>query len=178
MLMLYLSMLETDEDKQNFEQLYIRYAQDMYAVAYNILKNKEDAEDAVHQSFLKIAENFRKISQIPCHEIKPYIVIISRNTAINIYNKNKKRAEHSAVLPDETVDYVSSYPQDEYYELVSAIKQLPQMYKDILFLYCLQEFSAKETAKMLDITVDTVRQRALRAKRMLKEILEKGESDD
>lgn len=36
MLMLYLSMLETDEDKQNFEQLYIRYAQNMYAVAYNI----------------------------------------------------------------------------------------------------------------------------------------------
>ncbi|MGN1086219.1 MAG: RNA polymerase sigma factor [Porcipelethomonas sp.] len=52
------------------------------------------------------------------------------------------------------------------------------MYKDILFLYCLQEFTAKETAKMLDISVDNVRQRALRAKRMLKEILEKGESDD
>lgn len=92
MLMLYLSMLETDEDKQNFERLYIRYAQDMYAVAYNILKNKEDAEDAVHQSFLKIAENFRKISQIPCHEIKPYIVIISRK----IYT-TKIRNEQNAV---------------------------------------------------------------------------------
>lgn len=176
--MLYLSMLESDEDKLNFKQLYIKYAQDMYAVAYNILKNKEDAEDAVQQSFLKIAENFTKISQIPCHEIKPYIVIISRNTAINIYNKNKKRTKRRAVLSDKTADYVSSYPKEEYYELVSAIKQLPQMYKDVLFLYCLQGFSAKETAKMLDIKVDTVRQRALRAKRMLKDILEKGENND
>lgn len=56
MLAIYLSMLETNEEKNQFEQLYIKYKQDMYAVAYGILKNKEDAEDAVHQSFLKIAD--------------------------------------------------------------------------------------------------------------------------
>ena len=56
MLAIYLSMLETNEEKNQFEQLYIKYKQDMYAVAYGVLKNKEDAEDAVHQSFLKIAD--------------------------------------------------------------------------------------------------------------------------
>ena len=92
MLAIYLSMLETNEEKNQFEQLYIKYKQDMYAVAYGILKNKEDAEDAVHQSFLKIADNFSKVSQIPCHELKAYIVIICRNTAINIYRQNQNRA--------------------------------------------------------------------------------------
>ena len=58
MLAIYLSMLETNEEKNQFEQLYIKYKQDMYAVAYGILKNKEDAEDAEHKSFLKIADNF------------------------------------------------------------------------------------------------------------------------
>ena len=53
MLAIYLSMLETNEEKNQFEQLYIKYKQDMYAVAYGILKNKEDAEDAVHQSFFE-----------------------------------------------------------------------------------------------------------------------------
>ena len=69
MLAIYLSMLETNEEKNQFEQLYIKYKQDMYAVAYGILKNKEDAEDAVHQSFLKIADTFSKDSHIPCPEL-------------------------------------------------------------------------------------------------------------
>lgn len=73
MLAIYLSMLETNEEKNQFEQLYIKYKQDMYAVAYGILKNKEDAEDAVHQSFLKIADNFSKVSQIPCQDRKSVV---------------------------------------------------------------------------------------------------------
>lgn len=54
MLSFYLSILETEEDKDRFEQLYRMFKQDMYAVAYGILKNKEDAEDVVHQSFLSL----------------------------------------------------------------------------------------------------------------------------
>ena len=164
MLAIYLSMLETNEEKNQFEQLYIKYKQDMYAVAYGILKNKEDAEDAVHQSFLKIADNFSKVSQIPCHELKAYIVIICRNTAINIYRQNQNRAKHSTELFEtEIVD-----------ELLLAIKQLPQIYKDVIYLYFLQEFSAKETATQLEISSELVRQRALRAKKMLKDILERS----
>ena len=53
MLAIYLSMLETNEEKNQFEQLYIKYKQDMYAVAYGILKNKEDA-------LKKIVDNFQK----------------------------------------------------------------------------------------------------------------------
>ena len=174
-MMIYLSALETDEEKDIFERIYRDNAQDMYAVAYAVLHNREDAEDAVHQSFLKIADNLTKISQMPCHEMRAYIVMISRNTAINMYNVNKRRAGRSETLSD-AVDDIASYPPESYAELVEAIKSLPQMYKDVLFLYCLQGFSAKETAKMLDITVANVRQRAARAKHMLREILEGGEA--
>ena len=111
-----------------FEQLYIKYKQDMYAVAYGILKNKEDAEDAVHQSFLKIADNFSKVSQIPCHELKAYIVIICRNTAINIYRQNQNRAEHSTELFETDIVDESYFEKQNYDELLLAIKQLPQIY--------------------------------------------------
>lgn len=177
MLMIYLAALETDEAKDLFEQIYKENMQDMYAVAYAVLNNREDAEDAVHQSFLKIADNLTKISQMPCHEMRAYIVMISRNTAINMYNSNKRRAKHSETL-NESIDYISDYSQEEYTELVDAIKSLPQIYKDALFLYCLQGFSAKETAKMLGITAENVRQRVSRAKQLLREILERGEYND
>ena len=121
MLAIYLSMLETNEEKNQFEQLYIKYKQDMYAVAYGILKNKEDAEDAVHQSFLKIADNFSKVSQIPCHELKAYIVIICRNTAINIYRQNQNRAEHSTELFETEIVDESYFEKQNYDELLLAI---------------------------------------------------------
>lgn len=174
MLAIYLSMLETNEEKNQFEQLYIKYKQDMYAVAYGILKNKEDAEDAVHQSFLKIADNFSKVSQIPRHELKAYIVIICRNTAINIYRQNQNRAEHSTELFETEIVDESYFEKQNYDELLLAIKQLPQIYKDVIYLYFLQEFSAKETATQLEISSELVRQRALRAKKMLKDILERS----
>ena len=157
MLAIYLSMLETNEEKNQFEQLYIKYKQDMYAVAYGILKNKEDAEDAVHQSFLKA-----------------YIVIICRNTAINIYRQNQNRAEHSTELFETEIVDESYFEKQNYDELLLAIKQLPQIYKDVIYLYFLQEFSAKETATQLEISSELVRQRALRAKKMLKDILERS----
>lgn len=170
-------MLETEEDKSKFERLYTKFKQDMYYVAFDILKNKEDAEDAVHQSFLKIAEKFTKISSISRNEIKAYIVIISRNTAINLYRKNKDHAERCAELTEDISDNADQFfEQAEQSDLVDAIKSLPQMYKDVLFLFYLQEFSAKETAQMLYITENTVRQRALRAKQMIKKILEEGEN--
>lgn len=178
MLAIYLSMLETNEEKNLFEQLYIKHKQDMYAVAYGVLKNKEDAEDAVHQSFLKIADNFSKVSQIPCHELKAYIVIICRNTAINIYRQNQNRAKHSAELFETEIVDESYFENQNYDELLLAIKQLPQMYKDVIYLYFLQEFSAKETASQLEISPELVRQRELRAKKMLKDILERSSHNE
>lgn len=50
MLMLYLSLIETPEDKSKFEKIYTNYEKKMYAVSYKI-KNVEDAEDIVHDMF-------------------------------------------------------------------------------------------------------------------------------
>lgn len=176
MLGFYLSLIDSDDDKNKFEQLYLTYRQDMYKIAYSILKNNADAEDAVHQAFLSIANNFEKILEIPRQEIKAYIVIIIRNTAINLYNENKRSAERTVELNENDVSVdVNFLEQYEYELLINAIKELPQMYKDIIYLYYLEEFTTKEIAKMLGVTVDTVYKRLERAKKLLKETLEQGE---
>lgn len=106
MINVYLSVLDTAEDKTEFEDLYIKYRQRMYAVAYKILHNIEDSEDAVHNAFLKIADNFEMIKKFSCQELQSYIVIIVRNSSINIYRKNKKDSEHLAEFDDNqlTID--------------------------------------------------------------------------
>ncbi|MDE6036092.1 MAG: sigma-70 family RNA polymerase sigma factor [Ruminococcus sp.] len=176
MINIYLSVLDTAEDKAEFEDLYIKYKQRMYAVAYKILNNVEDAEDAVHNAFLKIADNFEKIKKISCQELPSYIVIIIRNTSINIYRKNQKNSEYLTRLDDNqlmvNVDFFENIDRDE---LIKAISNLPLIYKDILFLHYFRKYTTKEISEMLAISVNAVWKRIERAKKLLKEKLEKGE---
>lgn len=171
-----LALIDEQSDKDKFKELYYTYRQDMYKVAFGILKNSADAEDAVEQAFLSIANNFDRILEIPKKEIKAYIVIVIRNTAINLYNKNKRITEHSTTLNDNNISVqINALENYEYEYLLMAIKKLPQKYKDIIYLYYLEEFSAKEISKMLNVNINTVYKRAERAKEILKNILEKGE---
>ena len=174
MINIYLSALETDEDKAEFENLYIKYKQRMYAVAYKILNNVEDAEDAVHNAFLKIADKFEIIKGFSCQELQSYIVIIIRNTSINIYRKNKRDSEYLAELDDNhlTVN-VNFFENIDRNELIQTISSLPLIYKDILFLHYVNKYTTKEISKMLDISLDTVWKRIERAKKLLKQEIEK-----
>lgn len=75
-MLIYLQMLETPEEKSLFEQIYLEYCGLMFHVAYEILHNEQDAEDAVHQAFVKIAENIKKIDAPVCPKTHSYVVTI------------------------------------------------------------------------------------------------------
>ena len=110
MLSFYLSILEDQEDKSFFEEIYIQYRQKMFYIAQSILHDEGMAEDAVHESFIKIANNIKKIKDENCHKIKAYIVIVTENTSINMYNKKKRQ------VTDDIEDYtynLSSSENDE-----------------------------------------------------------------
>lgn len=100
MLQVYLNLLDTQEDKEKFEQLYALYKDKMYKVAYQILHNRHDAEDAVHDSVIAIIDNLEKIKKINCHETWSYIVTIVKSRAFNIYQRKGKRSEREAKEQD------------------------------------------------------------------------------
>lgn len=171
-------MIDTPEEKSKFEELYYTYRQDMYAVAYAILNNIQDAEDAVSQAFFNIAESFTKISQVDCHELRSYIVIITKNTALNIYRKNKTERSHSVAIGYDLSKYMENYPDENYQHLVDSISQLSENDKEIMVLYYMHGFTAKQIGKQLGISENAVRKRVERAKVKLKEKLEAGERYD
>lgn len=178
MLELYLSMIDTPEEKDKFKELYEIYKQDMFAIAYGILNNAEDAEDAVSQAFFSIAENFKKISHNECHDLRSYVVIITRNTALNIYRKNKAERNRSIAVEYDLSKYIEEYPDSDYSLMVSSINELPQEDKEIVMLYYYYGFTAKQIGKQLGISENAVRKRVERAKVKLREILEKGDNYD
>jgi len=149
----------------------------MYAVAFDVLHNKEDAEDAVHQAFVHLADHFEKAAAVPKEEMKAFIIVITRNAAINLYRKNKRDAEHFTTLDDDSKPVETDFfEQSDYEMLVQTIKMLPTKYKDVLFLRFVQDLSAKETADLIGISAETVRKRTERAKKMLKRLLERSDS--
>lgn len=175
--MMYMVLVDED-DLPKFEDIYTKYKQQLYSIAYKILNNEQDAEDAVQIAFQNIAHDFKKISQIPCNELPSCLVIICRNAAINIYRKNKKRVAQSAVLSENISAEDIFKSCDDKAVLTNALKKLPDEYKDILFLYDLQGYSAKDIAKMLDVKENAVRVKAFRARKMLKDILNGGGFND
>ena len=177
MLVLYLQMLDEPQQRASFEQFYRRYRQDMFAVAFGILHSKQDAEDAVSQAFFSIAKSFEKITHLDCHEMKAYAVIVCRNKSLNIYKQNKRRAEQTAELDSELLQE-KDFESQTFSELDQAVAALDGRYKDVITLYYYYGFSAQEVAELLGVHVDTVRHRAMRAKRLLKQALEKGEGND
>lgn len=175
--------IENDEERALAENLYLTYKSRMYGIAYAILHNREDAEDAVMDAVFSIVKNISLFSSIPRNKTESLIVVISRNAAINRYNYNKRRSTSSL---DETANYIPDndptpeemFGQKEDYEkLLQVIRTLDPIYRDILLLKYLYEYDNCTIAAMTGVAEATVRVRLMRAKEKLSELLRGGESD-
>lgn len=168
MLLFYLSLIDTPEDKLKFEKIYEKYRKLMMYVALKILNNRDLSEDAVHDAFLKIIYHLDEIEEISCHKTKAYIVIVIRCTALDILKKEKK---YEAFNFDEAEEYQISDSNITdnltFDEIIEKVKQLPKIYYDVLALKIYQELSDKEIAVILNISHSAVRKRLQRARAIL-----------
>lgn len=168
-MIIYLQMLETPEEKSKFEQLYLEYKGLMFHVAYEILHNEQDAEDAVHQAFVKIAENIKKIDDPICPKTHSYVVTIVENKAIDIYRKMKN---HPTVELIDEIDGIDvHYDGDN--TLTQCILQLPARYREMILLRYHHGYSVREIAGMMRISLQAAIKLDQRAKQKLKKLCEK-----
>lgn len=90
MLQLYLQLLNTCSEQEKFKQLYETYHRLMHWEALRVLQDRQLAEDAVQESFLRMIKNFHKIGEISCPQTKRFVVIIVRNAARNLLAKENR----------------------------------------------------------------------------------------
>ena len=175
-----LGYIDINEDKKRFEELYHTYRNLMYKVAFNILQNPHDAEDALQDAFISIAKNFSKISEIKCPQTKDFVVIVIRNISYNMLKKRNRRHEmdidideleipDEKPLPDETA--LDKYGVET---LEAALQQLPSKYYDIIYLTSYMDYSIKETANLLGISYENAKKRLSRARAKLAAVLEEN----
>ena len=170
MLQIYLTLIDTDAEKQKFIIFYEQYRKLMFYIAKEILKDNHLAEDAVQEAFLRIAKNFHKTGTVTSHETKAFAVIITRNVAIDIYNKEKKITKINQYLSEsietETDDFTE---KTSYKKLLGYILELPEIYRDVLYLNLVYDYQFNEIANLLGISTENARKRVQRGKKILQE---------
>ena len=172
MLLFYLSLVETQEEKSKLEKLYYEYKGLMKRIALDILKDEDNADDAVHEAFIKLTRHLKGIDEIQCHKTKSFIVIIIRSVSLDMLDKEKRNKIYHFNDIGEVADKTDNiFENIELEELVSLLEKLPEIYRDIIELKIYYELSDKEIADILGISHQAERKRLQRAREAFEKLL-------
>jgi len=155
-----------------FDTLVMRHTTRFYRLAYRLTGNKESAEDAVQDAFIKIWEFPERWNAEKGAKFTTWFYRIVTNLCLDNRRKLSRRPETEM---DEDIYISNDNSQEETMieaERKSAVKRsflaLPDNYKTVLGLCYYQELSAKEAAAVMGISVKAVQSLTMRAKEMLK----------
>nr|WP_281064907.1 sigma-70 family RNA polymerase sigma factor [Clostridium punense] len=158
-------------------QLYDAYENKMYGIAYSILHNVEQAEDAVQDAFIKLIPHISTIQRIESLKTKRLVVYTIKNIAIDLYRRNRKETELFTKEVEEKVisenqNGVSSVKTiEDRYMITQLLSKLPEKYREIIQYRCFYELSYKEISSLLNISEDVAAKRYERGRRMVKEMI-------
>lgn len=158
--------------KDKAELMFELYEQKMYHIAFSILHNEWQAEDAVMDAFEKILKHEKIMDDPYSDDTKRYVIRIIKSTSIDIYRKNVKEREHTALVDDgidqifqQKTDFDSGFSD----RVADIIKGLPKDYQEVLYERYAKEKTVRETAQTLQISESAVRKRQERAIKMLRD---------
>lgn len=142
---------------------------DLYRVAQARLDNIEDINDAIHETILKSFKHLKRL-KTPLY-FRTWITKILINECNNIYKNNNKQFLIFKKITDlknnDSDDQIIQNIEDNYdFELL--LKKLNYEERIIIVLYFNNKFSTGEIANVLNISVNTVKSRLLRAKEKIK----------
>ena len=152
-------------DKKWFGDMVHIYQKELYRLAFHILKNKEDAEDALQETLYRA---YSHLGQLKNPEyFKTWMVRILLNTAFEMQKKRKNNLEL-----DEYKDVIGkSEDITTKIMLETVIREMDKKYQYVIFLYYYENYSVKEISEILNVSVMNVKQRLSRSRKILKEKL-------
>jgi len=168
-MLIYLSMIETTEERDMFEKVFLKYRYLMLHVAKKILQNHHDAEDAVHEAFIAVIKNIEKFSDVESPKTRSLIVLIVERKAIDILRKKQK--ENLLEINEAILGIEMPVPGD--LGVADALVRLPAYHREVLLMRYDNGLTNREIAKLLNITESGVRKLLGRAKRELRAELKK-----
>lgn len=164
-------MFASQQEAALFERMYLETKARAYQTAYNVLHSRESAEDAVSESYFRIAQVFSRISCLPERRQHAYVLITVRNTALNLLRSEQKyRGEL------EYIDEIYTPPAESEADspVTAAVLRLSESDRQILYLRFELELDYREISTAMHISRAAARQRVRLAKKHLKQNLEES----
>lgn len=181
--MLFYSLLATlnEEEQDCAIRIFETHQNFIYNVAYQILQKTHDAEEIVDEVMISVIKHIYRFQDADETAVLAQLSVYSRNAAINMYRKNKRRnaIEESSVIddeereemefPDEAANVEEIILSKETAEIVSKhIQKLPIHLQDTLQLVYGFGYSNVEAAQILHVTPNAVTLRLFKARKLLK----------
>jgi RNA polymerase sigma-70 factor (ECF subfamily) len=169
-------------DVSAFETLVDRYERKIFRLTQNITQNREDAEDAMQEAFLKAYEHLRDFQEKS--RFYTWLVRIAVNQALmklrkrrpGVVSLDEEVSVGEETVPREVQDWGPSpeqrFAQTELRDILSkVVGELDPPFRIVFQLRDIEELSTEETAEALGLSVPAVKSRLLRARLRLRESL-------
>lgn len=159
------------------ERLYDRYAPSLLSLCYRYAGNLQDAEDILHEGFIKIIKSLPGFQ--PEHEgsLEAWMKRIMTNTALNFLRDHAKEMKNLEIdrVPESRVP-VDDEPQElslahlpiSQDQILQLIGELPAGYRAVFNLYVFEEYSHKEIGEKLNCSESTSKSQLSKARALLR----------
>lgn len=182
MLSLYLSMIDTQEEREKFERLFHQYERCLKYTAQNILFDEHLAEDAVPETFIRIISCLDKIDESDEHKTIAFLITVIKNISYDMKRKRGKAQEESSL--EEMIE-LDSDPEDrenrpdalllrreQEETILQVIRCLPPDYRYALTLKYAYGCNTAQLATLLNCSEKLARVKLSRARKSLMSRLE------
>ena len=153
------------------------YASTLYRVAYSVLRNQADAEDAVQEAFLRVLRHRESLGDVRDHRV--WLIRIVWNIVLDRKRRAKTRpetddvSELARVLPANGLSAEQRASAAQHHaQVLACVEQLPAKEREVLLLSAFEELSSVEIANVLGITESSVRSRLFRARNLMAGMLQ------
>jgi RNA polymerase sigma-70 factor (family 1) len=161
-------------DMLAFDTIYKKYSGRIFYFAFNLLKNKEDAENIVQEVFIKFWENRENIRLH--NSFSSYIFAITHNTSIDLIRKKLKDSkfkDHLFSIQERFENPIQANLEfnESQKHVLEVIDKLTKRQRQVYLMHHEEGFTYHEIADKLDISVNTVENHMAAALRILREKL-------
>lgn len=175
-----------EEDRQHAKEealaaLVEQYASTLYRVAFSVLRNSADAEDAVQEAFVRVLRHRDTLDEV--RDRRVWLIRIVWNIVLDRKRRAKTRPETDDVAELARVLPATGLSADEraaaaqhHAQVLELVEKLPAKEREVLILSAFEELNSVEIAEVLGITESSVRSRLFRARNLMADMLNRPRS--
>lgn len=179
MLTVYLSLIDDVQQRIEFEEIYTTHRMQMMHLAKSFFENEADAEDIVHDVFVRVATKHMKFIQSLSNpdDVRNYLLKATKNTALNELKRKGRTHVSIEEISESALDSFPDLTDDSFLDLIctkteyervtQALLSMEEPYRDIMYYHFVMDLSVPEAARLLGRNIATAKKQLVRGKKLL-----------